>query len=80
MVISFVSLNYVGVLLFYVPLAVIRDSHRRYVDLKRTQDALIHNERMAAKGEMAAEIQSKFLRVLEGHAFERVGGGELAGL
>ena len=25
-------------------------------------------------GEMSAEIQSKFLRALEGHAFERVGG------
>ena len=27
-------------------------------------------------GEMNAEIQAKFLRVLEGHAFERVGGNE----
>lgn len=27
-------------------------------------------------GEMSAEIQAKFLRVLEGHAFERVGGSE----
>ncbi len=71
MVISFLSLSYVGVLLFYVPLAVIRDSHRRYVDLKRTQDALIHNERMAAKGEMAAEIGhelSNYLAAISGRA------------
>ena len=27
-------------------------------------------------GEMSAEVQSKFLRVLEGHPFERVGGSE----
>ena len=27
-------------------------------------------------GEMSADIQAKFLRVLEGHAFERVGGNE----
>ncbi|TWT50297.1 Transcriptional regulatory protein ZraR [Rubripirellula amarantea] len=27
-------------------------------------------------GEMSAEVQAKFLRVLEGHAFERVGGHE----
>lgn len=71
MVISYLSLSYVGVLLFYVPLAVIRDSHRRYVDLKRTQDALIHNERMAAKGEMAAEIGhelSNYLAAISGRA------------
>jgi signal transduction histidine kinase len=71
MVISFLALEYVGVLLFYVPLVVIRDSHRRYVDLKRTQDALIHNERMAAKGEMAAEIGhelSNYLAAISGRA------------
>jgi signal transduction histidine kinase len=56
MVVSFAMLSYPGIILFYVPLLVIRDSHRRYVELKKAQDQLVHTERMAAKGEMAAEI------------------------
>jgi signal transduction histidine kinase len=56
MVVSYAMLRWAGIILFYVPLLVIRDSHRRYVDLKKAQDQLVHQERMAAKGEMAAEI------------------------
>ncbi len=56
MVVSWAMLRYPGIILFYVPLLVIRDSHRRYVELKKAQDQLVHTERMAAKGEMAAEI------------------------
>jgi signal transduction histidine kinase len=56
MVVSYAALSYPGIILFYVPLLVIRDSHRRYVELKKAQDQLVHTERMAAKGEMAAEI------------------------
>jgi signal transduction histidine kinase len=71
MVVSYLALDYVGVLLFYAPLLVIRDSHRRYVELRRTQDALVHSERMAAKGEMAAEIGhelSNYLAAISGRA------------
>jgi signal transduction histidine kinase len=71
MVVSFLALDYAGVLLFYVPLLVIRDSHRRYVELRRAQDQLIHSERMAAKGEMAAEIGhelSNYLAAISGRA------------
>ena len=56
MVVSYAMLSWAGIILFYVPLLVIRDSHRRYVELKKAQDQLINTERMAAKGEMAAEI------------------------
>jgi signal transduction histidine kinase len=56
MVVSYAMLSWAGIILFYVPLLVIRDSHRRYVELKKAQDQLVHQERMAAKGEMAAEI------------------------
>ena len=56
MVVSYATLSYPGIILFYVPLLVIRDSHRRYVELRKAQDQLVHTERMAAKGEMAAEI------------------------
>lgn len=56
MVVSYAMLSWAGIVLFYVPLLVIRDSHRRYVELKKAQDQLVHQERMAAKGEMAAEI------------------------
>ena len=56
MMVSYAILSWAGIILFYVPVLVIRDSHRRYVELKKAQDQLVHQERMAAKGEMAAEI------------------------
>jgi len=56
MVISFKSVGYVGVALFYAPLRIINESTRRYLELKSAQQQMIHSERMAAKGEMAAEV------------------------
>ncbi len=56
MVVSFKSIGYVGVVLFYAPLRIINESTRRYLELRSAQQQLIHSERMAAKGEMAAEI------------------------
>jgi signal transduction histidine kinase len=55
-VISYAAIGYVGVLLFYAPLRMTFESQKRYVELRNAQNMLIHNERMAAKGEMAAEI------------------------
>ncbi len=56
MVISYRAIGYPGVLLFYAPLYMMYQSSRRYVELRNTQNQMIHSERMAAKGEMAAEI------------------------
>jgi signal transduction histidine kinase len=56
MVISFRAIGYVGVLLFYAPLYMLYQSTKRYVELRNAQNQIIHRERMAAKGEMAAEI------------------------
>ncbi|OGF09170.1 MAG: hypothetical protein A2W00_12265 [Candidatus Eisenbacteria bacterium RBG_16_71_46] len=56
MVIAFEAVGYVGVLLFYAPLRMLYESNRRYLELHGAQAQLIHSERMAAKGEMAAEI------------------------
>jgi signal transduction histidine kinase len=55
-VICFEALSYVGLVLFYAPLRIIYESSRRYAELRSAQNMLIHSERMAAKGEMAAEI------------------------
>ena len=56
MVVSFKSVGYAGMVLFYAPLYIINESTRRYNELKGAQQQMIHSERMAAKGEMAAEI------------------------
>lgn len=56
MVISYEAIQYVGVLLFYAPLRMIHESTRRYKELQNAQQQIIHTERMAAKGEMAAEV------------------------
>ncbi|MBI5835734.1 MAG: hypothetical protein HZB25_00685 [Candidatus Eisenbacteria bacterium] len=52
----YLSLGIWGLVLFYVPLLLIRDAHVRYIDLVRAQEALILKERMAAKGDIAAKI------------------------
>ncbi|HKQ57549.1 MAG TPA: ATP-binding protein [Candidatus Eisenbacteria bacterium] len=56
MIVSYAAIGYVGVILFYSPLRMTYESQKRYVELRNAQNLLIHNERMAAKGEMAAEI------------------------
>lgn len=55
-VVCFHAVQYLGLLMFYVPLRIIYESALRYVELRNAQKMLIHSERMAAKGEMAAEI------------------------
>jgi signal transduction histidine kinase len=64
MVVSFEAIGYVGAALFYAPLRMFNESHRRYLELQRTQRMLIHTERMAAKGEMAAEIGHELRNIL----------------
>jgi len=56
MVISYQAIGYLGVALFYAPVRMIYESEKRYAALRRAQDQAIHSERLAAKGEMAAEI------------------------
>ncbi len=71
MVISYQAVGYLGLVLFFVPLWVIRNSYVRYVELRKAQGHLIHSERMAAKGEMAAEIGhelSNYLAAISGRA------------
>jgi signal transduction histidine kinase len=71
MVIAYRAIGYVGVALFYAPLFMIYESGRRYVELKKAQNQIIHTERLAAKGEMAAEIGHELrtqLAAISGHA------------
>jgi signal transduction histidine kinase len=56
MVISYQAIGYFGVVLFYAPVRMIYESEKRYAQLREAQNHMIHSERLAAKGEMAAEI------------------------
>jgi signal transduction histidine kinase len=56
MVISFISVGYPGVLLFYAPLFMLFQADRRYFDLKRAEEENLRNARFVAKGELAARI------------------------
>lgn len=56
MVISFQAIGYLGVALFYAPMFMIYESDKRFGALLKAQKQNIHIARMAAKGEMAAEI------------------------
>ncbi len=56
MVISYVTVGYPGVLLFYAPLFMLFQSDRRFMELKRAEEVNLRNARFAAKGELAAGI------------------------
>ena len=56
MVISFTTVGYPGVLLFYAPLFMLFQSDRRFIELKRAEEVNLRNARFAAKGELAAGI------------------------
>jgi signal transduction histidine kinase len=64
MVISYKGLGYIGLVLFYAPLRMILESSRRQTEIRNAQRQLIHRERMAAKGEMAAEIAHELRNLL----------------
>jgi len=64
MVISYKGVGYIGLILFYAPLRMILESTRRQTEIRNAQRQLIHRERMAAKGEMAAEIAHELRNLL----------------
>lgn len=65
------TLGYRGILLCVMPLLFVRDGSRRFIQLEMAQGKLINNERLAAKGEMAAEIGhelNNYLAAVSGRA------------
>ena len=70
-VVSFLSIGYLCLPFFAVSLILIKESQERYIALEKARDELISSERLAAKGEMAAEVAheiNNYLAVLSGRA------------
>ena len=55
-VVSYMAIGYYGLIFFFVPLLLIKEQSAKYIALEKAKDELISSERLAAKGEMAAEI------------------------
>jgi signal transduction histidine kinase len=55
-VVSYMALGYFGLIFFFVPLLLIKEASAKYIALERAKDELVSSERLAAKGEMAAEV------------------------
>jgi signal transduction histidine kinase len=71
LLIAYLAVGYWGVFLFFLPLLIVKNQNQEYIELQRTTQALIGSERMAAKGEMAAEIAHElgnYLAILSGRA------------
>jgi signal transduction histidine kinase len=69
LLLAYLSVGYPGVILFFCPLFIIKNQNREYIHLQKMTQALISSERMAAKGEMAAEVSheiNNYLAVLSG--------------
>jgi signal transduction histidine kinase len=70
-VVSYVSIGYFGLIFFFVPLLLIKEAGARYLALEKAKDELISSERLAAKGEMAAEVAheiNNYLAAISGRA------------
>lgn len=64
MVISFLTIGYPGVVLFYAPMFMIYESDKRYVELQRAQEQMVLSAAVNAKGEVAAAIGHNLNNVL----------------
>jgi signal transduction histidine kinase len=69
LLLAYLSVGYPGVILFFLPLFIVKNQNREYFNLQKMTQAMISTERMAAKGEMAAEVAheiNNYLAVLSG--------------
>jgi len=55
-VVSYMAIGYYGLIFLFVPLLLIKEQSAKYIALEKAKDELVSSERLAAKGEMAAEI------------------------
>lgn len=66
MALCFQSGGWVGLLVFLVPMALVRATSTRYISLRQSQQTLVAAERLAAKGEIAAEVGHDIKNFLHG--------------
>jgi signal transduction histidine kinase len=70
-VVSYLAFGFFGLVFFFVPLLLIKEAGARYIALEKAKDELVSSERLAAKGEMAAEIAhelNNYLAAISGRA------------
>jgi signal transduction histidine kinase len=70
-VLSFGAVEFLGIVLFFVPLLFVRDASRRYIELEKKKDAMIKSAALAARGEMAAQMAhelNNYLAAISGRA------------
>jgi signal transduction histidine kinase len=65
MVLSYLALGPIGLSLFFVPMLFMRNAAMSYIELRQAQEQLVRTERMAAMGEMSAEIGHELANVLQ---------------
>ncbi|MDM7913985.1 MAG: sensor histidine kinase [Candidatus Eisenbacteria bacterium] len=69
LLISYLSLGYPGVLLFFLPLVIVKKQNSEYIALQRAEQQKIAMERMAAAGQIAGAVShemNNYLTVLSG--------------
>jgi signal transduction histidine kinase len=65
MVLSYLAVGPWGLVFLLVPMLLVRNAAKRYIELRAAQEQLVWNERMAAMGEMAAEIGHELANALQ---------------
>jgi signal transduction histidine kinase len=70
-VVSYLAVGFFGLIFFFVPLLLIKEAGAKYIALEKAKDELVSSERLAAKGEIAAEIAhelNNYLAAISGRA------------
>jgi signal transduction histidine kinase len=64
-VMAYLAVGLWGVAFCFLPMLLVRNAAKRYIELRQTQAAMLWNERMAAMGEMSAEIGHELANILQ---------------
>ena len=79
---SYLSIGFFGLIFFFVPMLLIKEAGAKNLALEKAKDELISSERLAAKGEMAAEVAhelNNYLAAISGRAHPPHEPGERGG-
>lgn len=68
-VLAYLSIGYAGLLLFFLPLLIVKNQNREYLNMRRMMQERVHSERMAERGKLAAGIaheMNNYLAIMTG--------------